>query len=120
MPATKTKPVEKTYRELEPGQVRIAEVYAPSQDVVDYRESMHSSEKEFTNLNGYRLGVKFVDGHAQMPQPIAEDYPDVESFKLDHEGWESRVRLFKEEYGYEVKFAIVNAKTEYEDSEEEV
>lgn len=87
--------------EMDEGKVRIAEIHTPSEDWADPRTGEHKP------LNGYRLGVKFIDGRAVLPEPLIEDYHMEELWKVEHSYWKSLIDRFQRDYHYEVVYRRV-------------
>lgn len=83
--------------------VRMADVYTP--------------EVAFT---GIRRRIRFVSGHAQMPDPRPEDFNTQDEWLQEHEAFEQLVNQFKLD-GYSVKMrrAVVETEDEYSEDDDD-
>ena len=91
----------KASKPLAEGEVRIAEVYTPND-----------------GFNGFRLGVKFVDGRAQLPEPVVTDFHHLNQYETEHKAWEVLVERMVTEYDYEIHYSIVKARDEDDEDAE--
>lgn len=81
--------------------VRMADIYTP--------------QEEFT---GIRRRIRFVAGHAQLPDPRPEDFDNQADWLTEHEAFEQLVNSFRLD-GYRVKMRRAVVETE-EDSTDDI